>query len=236
MLTKRAKSANAVQYKNKLTFLFLIITIFVVLTPLATGLMLFGIVRDARQIYVYVSDKETGIAVNSTAKRYIVNAEGIQKSLTDLRRAVYESRNLQGTLAEEFLESGLTVDNFTVRAVNAANKARTVPSKGGEDWKHFNFASVSLNGSLDVDKVSQFMLFLATRRKLWYISSLEFQPMDTPADFVTRFRQIETDVMTQGRTFERDSLLELINKRANKKKLAVSVAFYAPISMEEGDF
>jgi nitrate reductase NapE component len=230
-IPKQIKSVSTIQYKNKLTFLFLIISIFVVLTPFVTGWMLYGMVRDARQIYSYIPDKETGMGINSTAKRYTINAEEIQKSLTDLHRVIYESQTLQATLAEEFLGSGLAVDNFTVRTVNAANKAKTIPSKGSEDWKYFNFATVALNGSLDVDKVSQFLLFLATRQKLWYISALEFQPMDTPADWVNRFQAIETDITVQGRTFERDSLLENINKRANKKKLTISVTFFVPISV-----
>jgi hypothetical protein len=232
----QVKLVSAIQYKNKLTFLFLLIGVFVVLTPFATGWTLYGVTRDIRQILVYVPDEEMAINNRTSVQRYSANAETIQGFLTDLRRVIYEPRNLQGALAEEFLGSGLTVDNFAVRTVNAANKARTIPSKGTEDWKYFNFASVSLNGSLDVDKVSQFMFFLAGREKIWYISTLEIQPMDTPADFVNRFQKIEMDITTQGRTFERDSLLELIAKRANKNKLNVSMTFFVPVAMEDGGF
>ena len=228
--------ANTVQYKNKITFLFLLISVFAVLTPFASGWMLYGVTRDARQIRVYIPDKELAAATYAGARRYSANAGTIRESLTSLRRVVYEPRNLQGLLAEEFLESGLKVENFTVRPVNAANKTKTGPSKGGEDWKYFNFASVSLSGTLEVDKISQFIFFLATRQKIWNISALGIQPMDAPADFVTRFQKIETDITTQGRTFERDSLFELINKRSNKDKLSVSMAFLVPIVAEGGDF
>jgi hypothetical protein len=220
------------QYKNKLTFLFLLIGTCVVLTPLMTGWMLYKITCDTRQIYIYVPDEAMAIGIHSSVRRYAEHIETVQKSLDNLQEVVYESQNLQSSLAEEFLESGLAIDNFTVRTVPPANKTRTVPSKGSEDWKYFNFATVSLNGLLEANKISQLMFFLATRPKLWHMSVFEMQPMDSPADFVTRFQRTEMDITTQGRVFERDSLLELIAKRANKNKLSVSMTFFVPIVVE----
>jgi hypothetical protein len=229
----QAKSVSAGQYRNKLTLLFLVISVFIVLTPFLTGWMLYGIVGDIRQIYYfYTPDKAMAGGLNTNVRRYEVNAGEARKSLTDLQRVIYEPRSLQGTLAEEFLGSGLAADNFTVRTVSAANKAKTIPGKGGEDWKYFNFASATLNGSIEADKIPQLMFFLAARQKLWHISALEIQPMDTPADLVNRYQKIEMDIAAQGRTFERDSLLELINKRSNKNKISVSIAFFVPIIVE----
>jgi hypothetical protein len=222
------------QYKSKLTFLFLLIGVFVLLTPAATGWMIYGVTRDARQIYVYMPDEELAQGINSNVRRYSSTAEKIQSSLNVLRKVIYESQNLQSTLAEEFLESGLAVDNFTVKPIPPANKVKTVPSKGSEDWKFFNFATVSLSGALEVDNIPKFMFFLSTRPKLWHISTLDIQPMDAPADFVTRFQRVEKDITAQGRTFERDNLLKLINERANKNKMSVSLAFLVPITVEVG--
>jgi hypothetical protein len=220
------------QYKSKLTFLFLLIGIFVVLTPVVTGWTLYKFTCDARQIYVYIPDEELAQGVYSNVRRYSPSAEQIESSLGNLRKVVYESQNLQNTLAEEFLDSGLVVDNFTVRPIAPANKAKTVPSKGTEDWKFFNFATVSVSGSIEIDNLPKFMFFLATRPRIWHISTLNFQPMDAPADFVSRFQRIETDITTQGRTFERDNLLKLINERTNKNKMSVSLMFFVPITVE----
>jgi hypothetical protein len=212
----------------------MLITIFVILTPLVTGWALYVTTCNARQTYVYIPDEESATDINNSVRRYSANAEKIDLLLKDLYKVVYKQQNLQNTLAEEFLESGLAVDNFAVKNVSSANKTKTIPSKGGEDWKYFNFATVSLSGSLEADKISQFIFFLSTRPKLWHISTLDMQPMDTPADLVNRFQKIEMDITTQGRTFERDSLLEIINKRSNKNKISVSMTFFVPIAAAEG--
>jgi hypothetical protein len=222
------------RYKNKLTFLFLWISVFAVATPLATGWMMYGITRDTRQIYVYIPDKEGAININRSAASYSGSAEMIRKSLKDLLEVVYQSRNLQSTLAEELLESGITVDNFAVKPLNAANKPNMFSNEGNGDWRFFNFAAVSLSGLLAVDKIPQLMFFLATRPKLWYISALNIQPMDMPADLVSRFQKIEMDITAQGRTFERDSLVELIERRAHKNTMSVSMTFIVPIALEAG--
>jgi hypothetical protein len=225
------KLTGTAEYKTKLALLFALIGIFVILTPLAAGWMIFETVCGVRQIDVDIADDEFAAGVNTNVKRYEASAERVSQLLTGLRETVYEPRNLQGALAEELLESGLTVDSFTVKTTPAASKGRTVPTgKSGEDWKNFDFASVSLSGSVQVENVSKFMLFLAARQKLWYIAGFEISPLDTPSDFVTRFRRIETDIAAQGRTFERDSLLEQINKRSNKNALNVAMTFWVPIA------
>jgi hypothetical protein len=229
----RVKPTDATQYGHKLTLLFLLVGISAVLAPAWSGKMAYDAVMSIRQSIVLAADEKSALALFSAVKGYSGHAEKTESLLSSLKSAVYSPQNLQSAIAEELLKSNLTVETFSVR--NVTDKAKTIPARRTV-WKNFNFAAVSLSGTINTDKLADFMLFLATAPKLWYISALEIRPMDSPApaELVSRFRSVETEITPQGRTFEKNSVLDSIAKRTNKNTLSVSLTFFVPIETEGG--
>jgi hypothetical protein len=199
----------------------------IAILPILSGFLLYNAVCFTKQIFV-LRDDETAANINhTTAKGYSVTVENIDRSLRGLRDVAYSPRELQNTIAEELLKSGMSIDNFSVKPV--PNKTKRLPAAGGAGWKDFNFSTVTLSGIIDKDKVADFIIFLGTRQKIWYISSFEMHPLDTPAEFVFKFNKMFEDISTQNRNSERDAQVDLIGNRPYKNTLGVSLTFFVPV-------
>lgn len=197
--------------------------------------MAYSAIASIRQSLVLAADEKSALANFSSVKGYSASAEKTEKLLSKLKSTVYSSRSLQNSIAEEFLKSNLAVEAFSVK--NITDKAKNIPNTKGTLWRNFDFAVVSLSGTVKTDKLADFILFLTSREKLWHVSSLEIRPLDSPApaELVSRFRSVETEITPQGRTFEKDSMLDSISKRINKNTLGISMTFFVPIEAETED-
>jgi hypothetical protein len=214
-----------------LTLLFALIGVSAILAPIWSAHMVYSAIASIRQSFVLASDEKSALAMSSAVRGYSGHAEKTETLLSSLKNTVYSPRNPQGAIAEELLKSDITVETFSVK--NVTDKARIIPNTRGTDWENFDFAAVSLNGTIKVNQLAGFMLFLTTRQKLWYVSTLETRPLDSPAELVSRFRNVESDITPQGRTFEKNTVLDTISTRANKNTLAVSLTFFVPIETED---
>jgi hypothetical protein len=228
------KLTDKARYSRKLLVFFTFMAISVVLLPILSGDLLYGATAAIRQNLVLAQDEMSSLANHSAVKKYSDHILKTETLLASLKNTVYSSRILQNTIAEELLKSGLTVETFSVR--NIPNKERSIPNAKKLVWENFDFARVALNGKIPANKISDFILFLATREKIWYISALEIRPLDSPppADLVSRFRNVENEITPQGRNFEKNSILEAIANRTNKDTVYVSLLFIVPIDLEGG--
>jgi hypothetical protein len=229
----KTKPSDATQYRHKLTLLFIFIGASAALAPLWSTKMVYDATASIRQSLVLASDEKSALAAFSSVKGYSGHAEKTEKLLASLKSTIYSPRNLQSAIADELLQSNIAVETFSVK--NTTDKTK-IPNTGGAVWRNFDFAAVSLTGTVKTDKLADFMLFLTGRQKLWYISALEIRPLDSPApaELVSRFRNVETEITPQGRIFEKNSVLDSISKRTNKNTLGISLTFFVPVETEDG--
>lgn len=219
--------ATQKQYRRKVTLLFTIIITSFVITPFISWWALYDSTTSLKQTLELMDDSQFAASVHAGVSGYAEHANGAEKILGGLQDVAYSPNSLQSTIAEELLTSGISVESFSVKNIPQPNKAKFVPNK--DAWKNFDLAIVSIAGTIGTSRLPECLLFLSTREKLWYISSLEMRPMDNPAELVSKFRKVETEISTKGRAFERDSLIDLISKRANKNTLSISLSFIVPI-------
>lgn len=216
-------------YLKKMTFLVAIIFTISALTPMAILFLSYRTSATAMQINVLAEDLKDAERIFQSAADYKETFLKVNKAVAELEdKTIYPIDGIQNTLAEKLLEkSGIYIDNYNIKNVPPANKARAIPSMSGTEWKVFDFVHVSLQGTFPLSSIQDVLRFISAQEKLWHIESLQIRPLDIPTDLISRFYRAETEI-SDGRLAEKSSTLEEIEKRANKEVFQISMSFYAP--------